>query len=49
VSKVGAVAGVVAIVAAPFTSGASLGVYAGYAGMVAEWASFGCMIIGTMA
>lgn len=49
VSKVGAVAGLVAIVAAPFTGGTSLGVYAGYAAAVAGWVSFGCMVIGTMA
>jgi hypothetical protein len=49
VSKVGAVAGLVAIVAAPFTGGAIIGAYAGYAVAVAGWVSFGCMIIGTMA
>ena len=49
VSKVGAVAGLLAIVAAPFTGGASIGAYAGYAAAVAGWVSFGCMVIGTMA
>ncbi|CAF2965391.1 unnamed protein product, partial [Rotaria sp. Silwood2] len=49
VSYLGLAAGVVAIVAAPFTGGASIGVYAGYAAATAGWVSFGCMLIGAIA
>ena len=48
-SYLGLAAGVVSIVAAPFTGGASIGVYAGYAAATAGWVSFGCMMIGAAA
>jgi hypothetical protein len=49
VSYIGLTAGVVAIVAAPFTGGATIGVYATYAAATAGWVSFGCMMIGAAA
>jgi len=43
------IGGVVCIVAAPFTGGATLGIYASYAAATAGWVSFGCMLIGAAA
>ena len=49
VSYASLVTGVVCIVAVPFTGGASLGVYAGYAATLAGWVSVGCIFIGAAA
>jgi hypothetical protein len=41
--------GVVSIVAAPFTGGVSVGVFATYAATTVGWISFSCMMIGAIA
>jgi hypothetical protein len=48
-SYVGLAAGVISLVAAPFTGGASIGVYATWAAATAGWVSFGCTLIGVVA
>lgn len=49
VSYVGLTAGAVAIIAAPFTGGASAAGYVTFASAIAGWVSFGCTIIGAVA